>query len=706
MRRIIAVLFCLATICTASVRAQSSFNQLASDNFVRANQNPLSGNWSRALGITADAQIVSNMVEVSSGPNLTATDYYNAVSWPNDQYSEIVAQADSAGSTGNMMAAVRMSTTDNTMYYGGATNGSFGTSVFQIKKRVAGTITSFVSTTHVYAAGDVIRLAVQGTALTLYLNGVSILTATDSSIASGRAGFMIQTDANLADVRFNNWTGGSITGSGPKIYITQSGSPSGACTTGVQSAAWFNTAANWGTSSGQIGPGTTVHICGTISSTLTFQGSGTSGNPITMFFETGGKISQTYCGAGGGNSCLDFSNKSWITIDGGVPCGVNSTGAPIAESVCNGAVEATANGTTLANQNGDNSGITAGFSSNIEIRNLDVRNIYVRTSTTDSHPAAQNGERPYAVDIGSASNVSIHDGKAHDANWSIASIQCSGNVSNISIYNEDTYNDNHGIAAGVCANSASGITVYNDHFGSMVNWDDTSGSNQYHHDGIHLYVVQTGGSFTGVSIYDSTFDGNWGVTNTSHIFFEGPVSGKIFNNLFFAAVGQYLSNGSINNCNSPAGTKNIGFYNNTLIYQTTSTGTPVELCGTVDARNNAITLAQTNNASIFAYSGTGTVDYNAYASPVPTTTLFSATGTCCQWTYATWQGTGHLNDTHSPAIQSPTMGLNTTTGVPASGSVLIGAGTNLTSLGITALNVDKAGNARPASGTWTIGALN
>jgi hypothetical protein len=38
------------------------------------------------------------------------------------------------------------------------------------------------------------------------------------------------------------------------------------------------------------------------------------------------------------------------------------------------------------------------------------------------------------------------------------------------------------------------------------------------------------------------------------------------------------------------------------------------------------------------------------------------------------------------------------------GSPAIGKGTNLTSLGITALNFDKSGSARPASGDWDIGA--
>ena len=43
----------------------------------------------------------------------------------------------------------------------------------------------------------------------------------------------------------------------------------------------------WGGGSTQIGPGTTAHICGTITGSagavaFTFQGSGTSGNPVTL----------------------------------------------------------------------------------------------------------------------------------------------------------------------------------------------------------------------------------------------------------------------------------------------------------------------------------------------------------------------------------------------------------------------------------------
>ena len=69
--------------------------------------------------------------------------------------------------------------------------------------------------------------------------------------------------------------------SATNVYITQNGSPSGNCTSGVQPPAFFNNPANWGTGASQIGPGTTVLVCGSFTGAagateLTFQGSGAS----------------------------------------------------------------------------------------------------------------------------------------------------------------------------------------------------------------------------------------------------------------------------------------------------------------------------------------------------------------------------------------------------------------------------------------------
>ena len=50
------------------------------------------------------------------------------------------------------------------------------------------------------------------------------------------------------------------------IYISQnsSGAGNGADCADALPVSWFNNSANWGGGASQIGPGTTVHVCGTI----------------------------------------------------------------------------------------------------------------------------------------------------------------------------------------------------------------------------------------------------------------------------------------------------------------------------------------------------------------------------------------------------------------------------------------------------------
>ncbi|MGZ3771791.1 MAG: hypothetical protein ACXVCP_19250 [Bdellovibrio sp.] len=68
------------------------------------------------------------------------------------------------------------------------------------------------------------------------------------------------------------------------IYIAQTaqGINDGSNCANAHGASWFNNSNNWGTGANQITPGTTVFMCGTISTDLTFQGSGASGNYITL----------------------------------------------------------------------------------------------------------------------------------------------------------------------------------------------------------------------------------------------------------------------------------------------------------------------------------------------------------------------------------------------------------------------------------------
>jgi hypothetical protein len=79
----------------------------------------------------------------------------------------------------------------------------------------------------------------------------------------------------------------------------------------------------------------------------------------------------------------------------------------------------------------------------------------------------------------------------------------------------------------------------------------------------------------------------------------------------------------------------------------------------------------------------------------------SYTGPGCSSGFCTYDGWKNLGyDVHSTTGDPKLSG----TYFPGLDSSAIGLGENLTNLGITALNSDKAGNPRPSTGPWDIGA--
>ena len=100
---------------------------------------------------------------------------------------------------------------------------------------------------------------------------------------------------------------GTVKAAAQNLYIAQNavGSGNGSSCANAKAVSFFNTAANWGAAATQIGPGTTVHLCGTISSQLTARGSGASGSPITILFESAAKISLPACDST--NGCLSIA---------------------------------------------------------------------------------------------------------------------------------------------------------------------------------------------------------------------------------------------------------------------------------------------------------------------------------------------------------------------------------------------------------------
>ena len=178
--------------------------------------------------------------------------------------------------------------------------------------------------------------------------------------------------------------------SATNVYIAQSaaGSANGSGCANAYAVTFFNSSANWGPSATQIGAGTTVHLCGTVTSELSFNGSGTSGSMIELLFETGASI-QISPGADS-NGAVNLGSNNYLVIDGGAntPCGWN-TATDKRTGYCNGQIENMLYGsndaicpggacTTQANSGGN---LIQGRGNNVEIRNLRVGPSYIHTAS-------------------------------------------------------------------------------------------------------------------------------------------------------------------------------------------------------------------------------------------------------------------------------------------------------------------------------------
>lgn len=98
--------------------------------------------------------------------------------------------------------------------------------------------------------------------------------------------------------------------SATNVYVTPSGTAIGSCPTGTTSAPNLT---------GQIATGTTVLVCGSFTGTagqanlLLTNGSGSSGNPIVINFDTGAAITSPYWG--GGSSAAIAIVNSFVTLN-------------------------------------------------------------------------------------------------------------------------------------------------------------------------------------------------------------------------------------------------------------------------------------------------------------------------------------------------------------------------------------------------------
>jgi hypothetical protein len=521
----------------------------------------------------------------------------------------------------------------------------------------------------------------------------------------------------------------SAFGSATNIYITQNGSPSGNCTSNVQTLAFFNNASNWGSGATQIGPGATVLLCGTFTlaaggSGFQFQGSGANGSPITLQFDTGAVIQAPYfSGTDGGvaGGAIVINGYNYITVDG------QNTGV----------IQGTANGSNLANQQAGLGLFAKG--DHILVKNLTIQGIYVNGS---NEPTGWT-DGQYSDDLYIASGSS--------------NVEICGN----------TLNDAHGgIDSQVSGGSALGGPT------SCADTQAASGFN-YHSNTLsdHVWFIVFGGSGT-ANIYNNYLGPTWWVYphcsgyacdyHTDGIFaqsYNTVVTAYIYNNYVTGDNEGYLTGNvycSWDDTNPSTSGSNCYVFNNVLVRQTTNyyNGGAITLdpsAGTAQYiyNNTAIGFDNDVYCCYHSYSGQITTSNNIFSSngsystdgggntialPPPMTCSqitsdhnlyynertgggFSCAGT--YYTFSTWRSSLG-KDTHGNEVPYTTPDAVTALNLnsdyaPTSSSLVIGLGANLTGLAIAPLDVGApmtfgAGGACSTGGcinrasSWDVGA--
>jgi len=349
---------------------------------------------------------------------------------------------------------------------------------------------------------------------------------------------------------------------GGSVYIanTSQGNDTGASCADAHSIAWLNTQSNWATvaTAGKISPGGKIHLCGTISSPMVFQGSGEAGNPITLFFEPGAKMSAPYWPPVTWlRAAIYVGEKHHIIIDGGT----KSDGSP------NGAIESTQSGTDYPDKYEQNGVLFYGCS-DCEVKNMAITGMYKRTPLSGDISGSGIGINA------SGNNVSIHDNVLIDCSNCIDITFAGGfKTTGLKIYNNKISRMSVGIDIGQSSQNAwlDDVNIYNNDISDAFVWAgwDTSQTHpwldHYHNNGMHIFANNEGSKITNMKIHGNKIHGKWGLPGnaTSWLFLElnaNSTGTEVYNNLLAVSDNAPPANPFIS-----AGGSGTKVYNNTVV---------------------------------------------------------------------------------------------------------------------------------------------
>lgn len=489
------------------------------------------------------------------------------------------------------------------------------------------------------------------------------------------------------------------------VYVASSasGAGNGSSCSNAHPYTWINSGGNWGAAATQIGPGTTVHICGGTYNLpaggvfVNAYGSGTSSAPITFHFEPNAKVQAPYFS---GTGAFYLAGRSWIVIDGNMQKG--------------GVVQGTQNGNGLAYQQSSMC-VQAQNGLDITLENFYCLNVFQHKFDQD-YSTDFTGTAAGFYMLGCV-NCTVTHSHVSGAGWAIQGIGTGFTLE----YSEIDHMD-HGLAGGA-QNGVASMTgsIHDNHFHDMFNWDEANcpGSCHWHHDYIHIWGHS--GAITSVitrdtmNIYNNVFDGDEGSVMTAFIFLQsGNVGTRVYNNVFvqYPHPGHPATNGLVNFGGQSGDTirsENNSAYNNTFVGAgiTDSANACIDVTHELNfTSENNVMVGCTTDFTVSAGTTLGTVDYNTYGdagADLGSRGTFVWSGTNYTASLSTWRSECGC-DAHSQLARASTVKLGTG-GLPQLSSVLAGFGTNLTGMGLATLNHDIVGVQRPGAGlNWDGGA--
>jgi hypothetical protein len=515
------------------------------------------------------------------------------------------------------------------------------------------------------------------------------------------------------------------------VYVAQTaqGANTGASCTAAFGSSFFNISGNWGSGSSQIGPGTTVYVCGTWTggngvNLLQFQGSGANGTPISLVFASGASLQPNYCSA---NGCIDLNGQSYIVIDGGATCGETTHWST---TPCNGVIENAIAGSTGATCLGGACSSLSGSVSSTGISNstgsptnIEIRNLHIHMYTRLAADTSDSGMATAAIGMGLGAlpqAFSVHnmmlDGFGKALVLSLGT--SSGTVSGYQMYNSNISDQcwAMGIGTDSPTMNVTGLLFYNNEVSNWDNWApaNTTG-NVCHPNGTMWFngdggTVHTGNGFIGTSnssIYGNYLHGNLagnapGTSPSGYISCQDNcINISVFNNIVIDTSTATDGGGAIY-FNGPGG-GGQQVYNNTIVRPCCSMIVVSGVTSNVVINNNILECTTTSCAAIEVRPNTpGAVssNYNDGYQIGPGSWMIYNSQSSGSFISLLVERLTYALDMNS-VTTNPLLDASYR---PQAGSGAIGLGVNLTGLGIPGLNVDIAGNSRPATGSWTAGA--